>query len=100
MATVQGVPGESITRLQDGWTDAVLMNYKIWPAAQYDAANCTSLSCTFTIDLYSSCLVAVALAFSVTVCGCARVLNVPPPPFQNQADQLQVRARTSSGVVR
>ncbi len=35
MATVQGVPGESLTRLNDGWTDAVLMNYKIWPLAQY-----------------------------------------------------------------
>ena len=35
MAAVQGVPGEAVARLNDGWLDAVLMNYKIWPLAQY-----------------------------------------------------------------
>jgi len=34
MATVQGAPEESVKRLQDGWLDAVVMNYKIWPLAQ------------------------------------------------------------------
>ncbi len=35
MATVQGSPEQSFQRLQSGWADAVIMNYKIWPAAQY-----------------------------------------------------------------
>ena len=34
MAGVQGVPEEAAARLKAGWADAVVTNYKLWPAAQ------------------------------------------------------------------